>query len=141
MEVVPDKETEDKLRAEIKDLKDKQRETKSKLEELKKKAESAETEKNKAISDKEAAANKAAKKASETAEKRYRKQIDDLEKRLKESGDASVAVFKVHFNAIQQEAAEMKKCIDDLNAAGKTETVESLTKAYKAVIKSLEDVI
>lgn len=141
IEVVPDKEAEEKLRAEIKELKDKQKETKSKLEELKKRAETAESATKKALSEKEDAANEAAKKASETAERMYQKKIEDLEKQLKESGDSAVAVFKVHFNAIQQEAAEMQKCITELRVSGKAEEADKLTNAYKAVIGSLQNAI
>ena len=137
VEVVPDKEAEDKLKAQIKELKDKAKETSTKLEELKKKAAEAEASKQKAIQEKDTAVREAAEKSKE----RYEQQIESLKKQLIEAGDSDVAVFKVHFDAIQKEAAEMKKCIERLKASNKTEEADKLANAYKAVINTLSSIL
>lgn len=137
VEIVPDKEAEEKLKDEIKKLKADAEAARSRAKELSDKQAALKEKAEKA--DKEI--EKAKKEVRESVELQYKKQIEQLQKQVKESGDSDVAVFKVHFDAIQQDAAKMKSVIDNLRTSGKSEQAEKLTNAYKAVIQSLSNIL
>ena len=64
----------------------------------------------------------------------------ETEKKLKTSGSSVVAVFKVHFEAVQTEMDKMKECIRQAEDAGQTDDAAKLRMALKALCsKALDD--
>ena len=84
-------------------------------------------------------AQKEAEEAALQAKEELAKVKAEADKKAKVSGSSVVAVFKVHFEAVQTEMDKMKECIGQAKEAGQTEEVAKLRMALKALCSKVLD--
>lgn len=63
----------------------------------------------------------------------------EVDKKTKMSGSSVVAVFKVHFEAVQMEMDKMKECISQAEEAGQNDEAAKLRMALKALCSKVLD--
>lgn len=82
-------------------------------------------------------AQKEAEEAALQAKEELEKVKAEVDKKAKVSGSSVIAVFKVHFEAVQTEMDKMKECISQAEEAGQTDEAAKLRMALKALFSKV----